>query len=156
MDIKSKALTKNEISYLHVKLRKKAGPPTYCSNPDCLRRDTAKTFEWALLKGHSYSDDPKDYHSLCSSCHRKYDETDDRRKKISETRKRRMSNIRKSENVFNQKSIIQLTKSGEFVAEWCSLSEATKHMGFKNVSSIGLCVTGRQPSAGGYLWRYKL
>jgi hypothetical protein len=43
-----------------------------------------RKYEWALEKGHSYSDDPKDYLQLCPSCHRKYDLTPELIKKHSD------------------------------------------------------------------------
>lgn len=61
----------------------KLGKAKNCSNKQCIypRERThskgeimkaPKRFEWAH-KYHSYSRDPKDYISLCASCHRKYD-----------------------------------------------------------------------------------
>ena len=49
--------------------------------------------------------------------------------------------------------ILQFSKSGEFIKEWPSLSEAYRQLGIA-CSSICLCLKGRYKSAGGYVWRY--
>ena len=51
-------------------------------------------------------------------------------------------------------SIIQLTKSGEFIKEWPSAKEAERRLGIPR-SSICNCLKGRYKSAGGFVWRYK-
>ena len=47
--------------------------------------------------------------------------------------------------------ILQFTKSGEFVKEWPSASEAGRKLG---ISHICNCLKGRLKSAGGFVWRY--
>ena len=49
--------------------------------------------------------------------------------------------------------ILQFTKSGEFVKEWPSLSEAYRQLGIHQ-SHICHCLKGRLKSTGGYVWRY--
>ena len=49
--------------------------------------------------------------------------------------------------------ILQFTKSGEFIKEWPSISEAERQLGIFH-SSICDCLKGRYKSAGGYVWRY--
>ena len=58
-------------------------------------------------------------------------------------------------NVGKKRSIpiLQFTKSGEFINEWPSLSEAEHHLGILR-SSICSCLKGYSKSAGGYVWRY--
>lgn len=50
--------------------------------------------------------------------------------------------------------VVQLTKDGEFVAEWESMTEASKNTRatFQNISSV---CKGRVKTAGGYRWMYK-
>lgn len=48
---------------------------------------TTKRYHWALKKGCKYSRDINDYFQLCSSCHRKYDMTDETKKKMSKSKK---------------------------------------------------------------------
>ena len=49
------------------------------------------------------------------------------------------------------KKILQFTKSGEFIREWPSLSEAMRQTGIRNICR---CCRGITKSAGGYIWRY--
>lgn len=50
--------------------------------------------------------------------------------------------------------IIQLTKSGEFIKEWPSATEAGRQLGIIR-TSICNCLKGYSKSAGGYIWKYK-
>ena len=51
------------------------------------------------------------------------------------------------------KSVLQFSKSGEFVREWESANEAGRNgYDFRNVSA---CCLGKRKSAYGYIWRYK-
>ena len=50
--------------------------------------------------------------------------------------------------------ILQLTKDGEFIKEWPSLSDAYRQLGIPP-SNICLCLKGHYTSAGGFVWRYK-
>ena len=49
--------------------------------------------------------------------------------------------------------IIQFSKSGEFIKEWPSLSEAYRQLGIPQ-PNICTCLKGRRKSAGGFVWRY--
>ena len=49
--------------------------------------------------------------------------------------------------------ILQFTKSGKFVKEWPSLSEAYRQLKISQ-SNICSCLKGRRKSAGGFVWRY--
>ena len=51
------------------------------------------------------------------------------------------------------KKILQFTKSGEFIREWPSLSEASRHLKI-NCGHICSCCKGIRKSAGGYVWKY--
>ena len=50
--------------------------------------------------------------------------------------------------------ILQLTKDGEFIKEWPSLSDAYRQLGVPP-SNICFCLKGRRKYAGGFVWRYK-
>ena len=50
--------------------------------------------------------------------------------------------------------ILQFAKSGEFMKEWPSLSEAERQLGISH-SHISACLKGRLKSTGGFVWRYK-
>ena len=51
------------------------------------------------------------------------------------------------------KKILQFTKSGEFIREWPSMSEASRRLGIAK-QSICSCCLGKRKSAGGYVWEY--
>lgn len=51
--------------------------------PKCEHCPSNKFIEWALKKGKKHSHNREDYLCLCSSCHKKYDYTDERKAKLS-------------------------------------------------------------------------
>lgn len=53
-----------------------------------------------------------------------------------------------------QKSIIQYSKNGEFVAEYVSAIDAENKTGIGR-SHISQCCNGKKKSTGGYVWRFK-
>jgi hypothetical protein len=59
------------IHLLHLSLNSKHGKASRCENSACER--VSHHYDWALKKGHNYSDDPKDYFQLCRICHCRYD-----------------------------------------------------------------------------------
>lgn len=58
----------------------------------CHKCDGNRFLEWALKKGKKHTHNLNNYWILCSSCHKKYDYTDERRKKLSETFKKKYAN----------------------------------------------------------------
>jgi len=75
----------DKVSYkgLHNWLSKNFGKAYKCENPNCEKK--SKNYEWALKTGRKYSRNKEDYLMLCISCHRKYDMTEEEKKKISKT-----------------------------------------------------------------------
>ena len=53
--------------------------------PDCASK--SKTFQWALKKGKDYEKNVDNFLQLCSSCHKKYDITDETRDRLRESGK---------------------------------------------------------------------
>ena len=53
----------------------------------------------------------------------------------------------------NSRKVLQFTKSGEFIKEWTSMSEASKQLKI-NCSNICCCCNEKRKSAGGYVWKY--
>ena len=51
------------------------------------------------------------------------------------------------------KKILQFTKSGEFIREWPSINETSRHLKI-NCGNIWRCCRGKLKSAGGFVWRY--
>ena len=78
---------------------------------------------------------------------------------MSEDHKKAISDGLKGHSVSEEhraklsKKILQFTKSGEFIREWPSLSEASRQLKI-NCSSIWRCCRGKLKSAGGYVWKY--
>ncbi|MEK6879365.1 MAG: hypothetical protein AABY22_07155 [Nanoarchaeota archaeon] len=64
---------------LHKWLRRIYGNANKCENPDC--KSIVKTYEYALLKRKKYERKRENFWQLCRSCHRKYDYTEETRKK---------------------------------------------------------------------------
>ncbi len=52
----------------------------------------------------------------------------------------------------NNKSVLQFTKSGEFVSEYYSIAKATRDTKILHISE---CCNGKIKTAGGFLWEYK-
>lgn len=59
----------------------------------------------------------------------------------------------KPESVSN-KAVIQLTKNGEEIIQYKSLSEVKQILGI-SVTNLCNCLTGRSKTAGGFKWKYK-
>jgi hypothetical protein len=53
-----------------------------------------------------------------------------------------------------RKTVLQYTKSVEFIKEWESAAAAGNALGTNN-SHITTCCKGNRKSAGGYIWKYK-
>ena len=77
------------VSYsgMHKWIKEHFGKAKRCENKKCPGK--SKVFEWALKKGKRYSRHKKDYKQLCSSCHKRYDYTDERKEKLKATLKGR-------------------------------------------------------------------
>lgn len=73
----------------------------------------------------------------------------------SEEHKRKISESMKGKPKTKlKKPIIQYSKSGDFIKEWNSLSEAAEYFN-KSPGNISICLKGRNNSAYGYVWKYK-
>lgn len=52
------------------------------------------------------------------------------------------------------KTVIQFSKTGEFIREWESLHEIERQLGYF-IQNISKCCLGQTKSAYGYFWKYK-
>jgi len=52
-----------------------------------------------------------------------------------------------------EKPVIQLTKDGEFVSQYPSISEASRQTNIVRIN-INNCCLGKRKSAGGYVWQF--
>ena len=72
----------------------------------------------------------------------------------SEDTKRKMSEAHKEKIYANTKPILQFSKSGELIAEYSSLTKASRQTGC-SAPNICSCCKGKYKSAGGFIWKYK-
>ena len=72
----------------------------------------------------------------------------------SEDTKRKMSEAHKGKIYANTKPILQFSKSGELIAEYSSLTEASRQTGC-SAPNICDCCKGNRKSASGFIWKYK-
>lgn len=77
----------DKVSYtgIHAWLKINFGKANKCENPNCPKK--SKYFQWSLKKGFKHSHKRENYWELCIPCHLKYDFTEERRKKISDSLK---------------------------------------------------------------------
>jgi len=66
---------------VHKWLKVNFGKADKCENPKC-KCPKPKQYEWALKKRHRYEYKRKNFIKLCSSCHKKYDMTEEKRLKV--------------------------------------------------------------------------
>ena len=78
---------------------------------------------------------------------------------LSEEHKKAVSDGLKGHSVSEEcraklsKKVLQLTKSGEFIREWPSATEASRQLVISQ-GNICSCCNGKLKSAGGYVWEY--
>jgi hypothetical protein len=115
----------NWLSYHH-------GKASRCENELCQSiYPEPKQFEWALLKGKEHKRNRNNYIQLCSSCHRKYDFTEELRKKFSESHKGQSpTNKRKvilnNSEVFNSLTEASKSKGVSMSSIWSNLNGVSK------------------------------
>lgn len=75
--------------------------------------------------------------------------------------KAKMSALRKGKpkkkgykNPAKNTAVLKYTKEGEFIAEFASIKEASNYVRSLAANIVAVC-SGRRPSAGGYVWKYK-
>ena len=75
-------------------------------------------------------------------------------KHLSEESRKKMAESQKGNTNASTKSVTQYSIDGEFIGEYSSTREASRHTGCDN-SSISKCCKGKYKSVGGYVWKYK-
>jgi hypothetical protein len=130
---------------LHARLRRKYGKAKSCIFCHIL---TAKKYEYALITGKSYSLNIEDYLELCTSCHRKYDMTEQIKIKISKSKK----GIKPSKEVIELRKIaINKNPIGIKVFDtitmisYRTITEAAKSIGIKS-STLQAMLNGQNPN----------
>ena len=75
-------------------------------------------------------------------------------KHLSEESKNKISEAMTGKHHRPQKSVIQLSREGELIAEYPSTCEASRQTGCHQ-GDICKCCKGTRKSVGGYIWKYK-
>lgn len=69
------------------------------------------------------------------------------------TRNKRAAESQKNDPK-KSKKVLQYTKNGEFIKEWCSLSEIQRVLGYAT-GYISACCLGKHEQAYGFIWKHK-
>lgn len=161
-------ITSQEYYAIHYWLKHHFGSADKCENYDCPGK--SKVFEWAKKRDKRYTRDRDSFMKLCSSCHRKYDTTEETRnkmrkistgKKISEETKKRMSDAMKGITISpknkaivserQRKPVAQLDDQGNTIKEWYSLRDASRY--FKcDINTIKYAIK-RGIKSRGFYWK---
>lgn len=78
-------------------------------------------------------------------------------KLFSDDHKRKISESMTGKNINNpsySKAVLQFTKDGQFIAEYPSISEASRQTGIP-ASNISYCCSGKNRTTGGSIWKKK-
>lgn len=89
-----------KLARIHYWINTKYGKAPKCEH---CGTTTNKRYEWALKKGCDYEKKRENFISLCNSCHKKYDFTEETRKKMSKTHKGRKASDEAKENIRKSK-----------------------------------------------------
>lgn len=139
-------LEENKYRNIHLWISYHYGKAIKCEAFSCLNT-SPKRFEWALIKGKEYTKNINHFIQLCPSCHRKYDFTENLRKKFIESH----VGVPKP---WMEKQIIQMNKKGEIIKTFKSISKASAELDI-SLGGIANALTGISMSSGGFKWKYK-
>lgn len=78
-----------------------------------------------------------------------------RGRKATEEQRRRLSELHKGQIGHNLRPVIKLSKSGEILDEYESLTIAAKENGISHSDSIWKVCNGFRKTCGGFMWKYK-
>lgn len=74
-------------------------------------------------------------------------------KYISDTQRKRISNLNKGKPSINRKKVDQYDLNGNFIKTWDYISEAEKVTGIRT-QNICACLKGKQKQTHNYIWKY--
>jgi hypothetical protein len=111
-----------------------------------------------MLTGKKQSEETRNKKSKSMIGHSMY--TEEWKQKISKSNTGReitwsdkiSSSLKDRKMPWRTKPVIQYTLDGNFVKEWESVAEISKHPDY---GFVGACVNGRQKTAYGYIWKHK-
>jgi hypothetical protein len=130
-----------EYSAIHQWITKRYGKATKCDHCHIV----GSKYEWALRKGLPYKKEINHFVQLCVSCHKKYDETDQRRYKISKALKGRPSHCPSKRIKVKKGGCEQIFKS---------ITEASEKLGVSR-TAIQNVLAGISKTTGGYICQYQ-
>lgn len=104
-------------------------------------------YEWANISG-KYKRDRFDFKSLCVSCHRKMDFTEETRVRLYKLSQQRIG----QSAPWKWKKVKQYTKEMILIKEWECISLAAQTLNISR-TSISNNVKGRIKTSGGYIWQ---
>ncbi len=128
---------------IHKWIKRNYGKANHCK---FCNGEKAKRFEWALKRGCVYEKDINNYFQLCPSCHRKYDDTLERKLKISKAMKGKPAH--------NKRPIVQYNLEGKVMNVFESITKAGEETGIKRMA-IQQNLANRTKKTGGFIWLYQ-
>ena len=148
-----------EYMAIHTWLRSNFGKASCCENKECTK--IYKKFEYALIKGKKYEKNRDNFMQLCRSCHKKYDITEETRRKYRDKKLgismpqniRDKISMHHKKSGLNKKVVLQFSNSNEFIKKWFSISEAAEYYGISK-TAISNCLNKRAITSNNYIWKY--
>ena len=131
---------------VHDWLNKHYGKANKCENPLC--KNNGKRFEYALKKDYQHEKNRDNYIMLCSSCHKKYDLTEEQIERLSQFAGK-YNKYLKLGPIAKRKSVILLPdnilfESGRELADYLGVTK----------SAIYMVLSGKRKSILGYKVKY--
>lgn len=103
-------ISKAEYSRVHSWMRRHYGKADRCESKKCDGKSTC--YNWAKIKNKEYETNRKNFKRLCSSCHKKYDFTDEMRKGCRERNLNTWKTHCKRGHKFDKQNIIVIKVKG--------------------------------------------
>ena len=135
---------RSQYNSIHRWIRKNYGSANKCENIHC--KGECERFEWALKKGYEYQRDVNNFTQLCSSCHIKYDYTEERKLKLIKSK----FNMPRTDS----KVIMKYDKKGNLEGSYLTMSIAARENNIL-VTSIANCLSGRSKTCNNHIWKSK-
>lgn len=137
-------ITSYQHSRIHILLNRKYGAASTCENKEC-QNIGIRRYEWALIKGKSYSLNRDDYMQLCVSCHRKYDDSPERRRRLSEANRGKVCHNR-------SRVLCQFDNEWNYIETYSSSAEAERQTDISH-SAIYQSIR-KKCKSGGFYWAH--
>jgi len=145
-------INRNLHSRIHSWLRNEFGRADHCEFCGINKKynPQGRKFNYALKKDCDYDFNRENYLQLCTSCHRKYDMTDEIREKIIKNIPSQRGKIRGKHQT--AKAIYSIDTNGN-KEYFDSLLSACDKYNYK-IANISMCLTGKNSRAYEKYWQY--